>query len=106
MKKFIKTIITIMAKNLGKTFHRIFKLKQLKIKHDNITQIDIMKEAGIPKEEMPDYALSSIADGALLRSYLNEVKSGEITEKDAVKRVKHDFEKMKSGEKEGKFIEP
>lgn len=76
------------------------------VKNDNILQLKIMQEAGIPEEEMPDYALSSVADGKLLRDYINEIKSGELTEEEAAERVKRDYDKMKSGKKEGKFIEP
>lgn len=76
------------------------------LKDDNKLQLEIMQRAGIPEEEIPDYALSSVADGKILRTYLNEVKQGEITVDEAVKRVKRDYEKMKSGEKEGQFVEP
>lgn len=75
------------------------------VKQDNEIQLEIMRKAGIPEEEMPDYALSSVADGKILRSYLDEVKAGDITVDEAVERVKRYYQKMKSGEKEGKFIE-
>ena len=35
-----------------------------------------------------------------------EVKNGEISVEEAIKKVKQDYEKMKSGEKEGKFVTP
>lgn len=76
------------------------------VKNDNQLQIEIMQKAGIPEEEMVNYALSSVADGKILRTYINEVKSGEIDVEEAATRVKNDFDKMKSGEKEGEFIEP
>ena len=76
------------------------------VKDDNELQLIIMEKAGIPKKEMPNYALSSVADGRILRDYINEVKSGEITIEEAVKKVQNDYEKMKSGEKEGKFVTP
>ena len=76
------------------------------IKEDNALQINIMEKAGIPQQEIPEYALSSVADGRILRDYINEVKKGEISEEEAIKKVKQDFEKMKSGEKEGKFVTP
>jgi hypothetical protein len=76
------------------------------IKDDNELQLIIMEKAGIPKKEMPNYALSSVADGRILRDYINEVKSGEITIEEAVKKVQNDYEKMKSGRKEGKFVTP
>ena len=76
------------------------------VKDDNALQIKIMEKAGIPKEEMHNYALSSIADGRILRDYINEVKTGEISVEEAIKKVKQDFEKMKSGEKDGKFVAP
>ena len=76
------------------------------VKVDNALQISIMGSAGIPKDEMPEYALSSVADGKVLREYVNEIKSGEITSEEAIKRVKNDYKKMKSGEKEGKFVSP
>jgi predicted alpha/beta superfamily hydrolase len=75
-------------------------------KEDNALQINIMEKAGIPKKEIPKYALSSVADGRILRDYINEVKNGEISIEDAIKMVKQDYEKMKSGEKEGKFVTP
>jgi hypothetical protein len=76
------------------------------IKEDNALQINIMEKAGIPKKEIPNYALSSVADGRILRDYINEVKNGEISVEEAIKMVKQDYEKMKSGEKEGKFVTP
>ena len=76
------------------------------IKEDNALQINIMEKAGIPKQEIIDYALSSVADGKVLRNYVNEVKKGEASIEDVVKKVRHDFEKMKDGEKDGKFITP
>ena len=76
------------------------------IKEDNELQINIMEKAGIPKKEIPKYALSSVADGRILRDYINEVKNGEISIEEAIKKVKQDYEKMKSGEKEGKFVTP
>ena len=76
------------------------------VKEDNALQINIMGTAGIPKEEMHKYALSSVADGKILREYVNEIKSGEITPDEAVEKVKIDYEKMKSGKKEGKFVTP
>jgi hypothetical protein len=76
------------------------------VKDDNALQLNIMEKAGIPKGEMHNYALSSVADGRILRDYLNEIKNGEITTEEAVERVKNDYEKMKSGMKEGKFITP
>jgi hypothetical protein len=65
-----------------------------------------MEKAGIPKKEIPKYALSSVADGRILRDYINEVKNGKISVEEAIKKVKQDFEKMKSGEKEGKSVTP
>jgi gas vesicle protein len=76
------------------------------VKDDNALQINIMGSAGIPRDEMHKYALSSVADGKVLREYINEIKSGEITSEEAIKRVKNDYKKMKSGEKEGKFVSP
>ena len=78
----------------------------LNVKEDNALQLTIMKKAGIPKKEITNYALSSVADGRVLRDYINEVKSGEITIEEAVEMVKIDYEKMKSGKKEGKFVTP
>ena len=69
------------------------------IKEDNALQINIMEKAGIPTQEITDYALSSVADGKVLRDYVNEVKKGETSIEDVIKKVKHDFEKMKDGEK-------
>jgi gas vesicle protein len=80
--------------------------KKAFIKDDNALQLNIMGKAGIPKEEMHNYALSSVADGRILRDYVNEIKSGEITTEEAVKRVMIDYGKMKSGEKDGKFVTP
>jgi len=76
------------------------------VKDDNALQINIMRSAGIPRDEMSKYALSSVADGIVLREYINEIRSGEITSEEAIKRVKNDYKKMKSGEKEGKFVSP
>ena len=76
------------------------------VKDDNALQIKIMKTACIPTEEMHKYALSSVADGRILREYINEVKSGEITTEEAVIKVKKDYDKMKSGKKDGKFVSP
>ena len=76
------------------------------VKDDNALQIKIMSTAHIPKEEMHNYALSSVADGRILREYINEVKSGEITTEEAVIKVKKDYDKMKSGKKDGKFVSP
>ena len=76
------------------------------VKDDNALQIKIMRTACIPTEEMHKYALSSVADGRILREYINEVKSGEITTEEAVIKVKKDYDKMKSGKKDGKFISP
>ena len=76
------------------------------VKDDNALQINIMEKAGIPEKEILKYALSSIADGRILRDYINEVKNGEITTEEAVIRVKKDYDKMKSGKKDGKFISP
>ena len=76
------------------------------VKDDNALQINIMEKAGIPEKEIPKYALSSVADGRILRDYINEVKNGEISVEGAIKKVKQDYEKMKSGEKEGKFVTP
>ena len=78
----------------------------LNIRDDNALQINIMEKAGIPKKEIPKYALSSIADGRILRDYINEVKDGEISIEEVIKKVKNDYEKMKDGEKEGKFVAP
>jgi hypothetical protein len=78
----------------------------LNIKEDNALQIKIMEKAGIPNKEIPNYALSSVADGRILRDYVNEIKSGEISKEEAIKKVKQDYDKMKSGEKEGKFVTP
>ena len=78
----------------------------LNVKDDNALQINIMEKAGIPEKEIPKYALSSVADGRILRDYINEVKNGEISVDGAIKKVKQDYEKMKSGEKEGKFVTP
>ena len=76
------------------------------VKEDNALQINIMEKAGIPKKEIINYALSSVADGKILRDYINEVKDGEISVEEAVKKVKKDYGQMKSGEKEGKFVAP
>jgi hypothetical protein len=76
------------------------------VKEDNALQINIMEKAGIPTQEIPDYALSSVADGKVLRDYVNEVKNGETSVEDVIKKVRHDFEKMKDGEKDGKFVTP
>src|SRR5664279_3378388 len=76
------------------------------VKEDNALQINIMEKAGIPKKEIVNYALSSVADGRILRDYVNEVKVGEISVEEEVKKVKKDKGKMKSGEKDGKFIAP
>ena len=76
------------------------------IKDDNELQINIMEKAGIPEKEIPKYALSSVADGRILRDYVNEVKSGEITKEEAVIKVKKDYDKMKTGKKDGKFVSP
>ena len=76
------------------------------VKEDNALQINIMEKAGIPKKEIVNYALSSVADGRILRDYINEVKDGDISVEEAVKKVKKDYGKMKSGEKEGKFVAP
>jgi hypothetical protein len=76
------------------------------IKEENALQINIMEKAGIPNQEIVDYALSSVADGKVLRDYVNEVKKGETSIEDVIKKVKHDFEKMKDGEKDGKFVTP
>jgi hypothetical protein len=76
------------------------------VKEDSALQINIMEKAGIPKKEIINYALSSVADGRILRDYINEVKDGEISVEEAVKKVKKDYGKMKSGEKEGKFVVP
>ena len=78
----------------------------MNVKDDNALQLKIMERAGIPKNEMHNYALSSVADGRILRDYINEVKNGEITAEEAINRVKNDYLKMKSGEKEGKFVDP
>jgi 3-hydroxyisobutyrate dehydrogenase-like beta-hydroxyacid dehydrogenase len=78
----------------------------LTVKEDNALQINIMEKAGIPKKEIVNYALSSIADGRILRDYINEVKDGDISVEEAVKKVKKDYGKMKSGEKKGKFVAP
>ena len=53
-------------------------------KEDNALQINIMEKAGIPKKEIPKYALSSVADGRILRDYINEVKNGEISVEEAI----------------------
>jgi hypothetical protein len=76
------------------------------VKEDNALQINIMEKAGIPKKEIANYALSSVADGRILRDYIDEVKIGEISVEEAIKKVKNDFEKMKDGEKKGKFVAP
>ena len=76
------------------------------VKEDNALQINIMEKAGIPKKQIINYALSSVADGRILRDYIDEVKDGEISVEEAIIKVKHDYEKMKDGEKEGKFIAP
>ena len=78
----------------------------LNVKDDNVLQLMIMKKAGIPKEELTNYALSSYVDDGILRDYINEIKSGKITLEQAIKRVKFDYEKMSSGEKNGKFVTP
>ena len=77
-----------------------------KVKEDNALQINIMEKAGIPKKEIANYALSSVADGRILRDYIDEVKIGETSVEEAIKKVKNDFEKMKDGEKKGKFVAP
>jgi gas vesicle protein len=107
----ISTIIALFySSKSGKSLRKDIKNKTdsiiSHIKDDNALQINIMGSAGIPKNEMPNYALSSVADGKILREYVNEIKSGEINSKEAVKMVKNDYEKMKSGEKEGKFVTP
>ena len=107
----ISTIVALFyTSKSGKSLRKDIKNKTNSIisnvKDDNALQINIMGSAGIPKNEMPNYALSSVADGKILREYINEIKSGEITSKEAVKRVKNDYEKMKSGIKEGKFVTP
>jgi gas vesicle protein len=96
--------------NEGKEINKEVKSKTdsvvSNVKEDNSLQINIMEKAGIPKKEILKYALSSIADGRILRDYINEVKNGEISLEGAIKKVKQDYEKMKSGEKEGKFVTP
>jgi hypothetical protein len=78
----------------------------LTVKEDNALQINIMEKAGIPKKEIANYALSSVADGRILRDYINEFKNGEISIEEAIRKVKNDYEKMKDGEKKGKFVAP
>jgi len=107
----ISTIIALFyTSKSGKLLRKDIKNKTdsiiSNIKDDNALQINIMGSAGIPKNEMHNYVLSSVADGKILREYVNEIKSGEINSKEAVKMVKNDYEKMKSGEKEGKFVTP
>ena len=58
-----------------------------------------MEKARIPEKEIPKYALSSVADGRILSDYINEVKNGEISVEGAIKKVKQDYKKMKSGAK-------
>jgi hypothetical protein len=75
-------------------------------KEDSVLQMNIMEKAGIPKQEIINYALSSVADGKILRDYINEFKDGEISVEEAIKKVKHDYEKMKDGEKESNYVTP
>jgi len=104
-------MIKIHFIKISAIIHRLFSKKSkselnLNVKDDNALQLTIMKKAGIPMKEITNYALSSVADGRVLRDYINEVKSGEITIEESVKKVKIDYEKMKSGKKDGKFVTP
>ena len=104
-------MIKIHFSKISAIIHRFIPKKpkselNLNVKDDNELQLTIMKKARIPKKEIINYALSSVADGRILRDYINEVKSGEITIEEAAIKVKNDYEKMKSGKKEGKFVTP
>ena len=63
------------------------------------TQRKVLELAEIPEQDIPMYALNSMADGAKLRSYSTEVIKGEMTPEQAADKVKSDYTKMKEGEK-------
>jgi ribosomal protein S18 acetylase RimI-like enzyme len=78
---------------------------QYDIKDRQKVQADILKQAGIPEEEIPDYVLDSVADGKILGKRAEAVIDGDIKLEEAAEKVKQDYEKMKSGNKDTKFLE-
>ena len=61
------------------------------------TQMQILQEAGIPEEEIPDYVQDSVADGAILGEHATAVIEGNKSVEEAAELVRMDYEKMKSG---------
>lgn len=64
------------------------------IENRNKVQVEILKLAEIPKEKLPEYLQSSMADGAKLRDYTEEVMSGVMTKEQAAVSVKADYVKL------------
>lgn len=74
--------------------------KAYDIKDRNRIQAELMQKAGIPEKDMADYATDSVADGKILGQYAEKVIDGSMTEAEAIRRVKSDYQKMISGKKE------
>ncbi|MFA5349245.1 MAG: hypothetical protein WC309_02660, partial [Candidatus Paceibacterota bacterium] len=88
-----------LSENINKQVEEQKKKEAPSLKTLMATQSEVLKLAAIPEEDIPMYALNSMADGAKLRSYSTEVIKGEITIQQAADKVKNDYTKMKEGEK-------
>ncbi len=88
-----------LSENINKQVEEQKKKEAPSLKTLMATQSEVLKLAAIPEEDIPMYALNSMADGAKLRSYSTEVIKGEMTIQQAADKVKNDYTKMKEGEK-------
>ena len=75
------------------------------IKDRNKVQLEILTLAEIPEEKISDYALDSYADGQKLGEYAEKVMDGSISREEAARRVKEDYSKMASGQKEAPNVQ-
>ena len=55
---------------------------------------DILKETNIPEQDIVKYVRSSLADGAKLNTYTQEVMRGEMSKEEAIKKVQADYKKL------------
>ncbi len=59
-------------------------------------EVELLKKTQVDKDgKVGEYALSSVADGALLRKYTADALQGKITDEQAVAKIDADYQKMK-----------
>lgn len=55
---------------------------------------EVLEKSGIPKEDLPDYIASDLADGTRLRDYAADVRAGKMTVEEAAAKAHQDYEKL------------